>query len=152
MPTFADKFWAKVSKPNENGCREWAGAIRKDGYGSVRTTSVSGIVNGNHTSLSHRVAWVLIHGIIPNDLCVLHKCDNRPCCEPSHLFLGTYDDNNKDRASKGRSRNENMDKILCPKGHEYSGTNSRGDRICHLCGSEIARLYRLRRKKNDFHS
>ncbi len=55
---------------------------------------------------AHRLAWVEVHGPIPDGLCVLHICDVRNCVNVEHLFLGTLADNNKDKARKGRSRNQ----------------------------------------------
>jgi hypothetical protein len=91
-----------VHKPN--GCLEWTGGTDKDGYGKIR-------VDGKSTR-THRAAWVLANGVIPDGLHVLHHCDNPPCGEttPSdeypegHLFLGTTAQNNADRSAKGRSR------------------------------------------------
>lgn len=51
---------------------------------------------------SHRVAWEAHFETVPIGLCVLHRCDNPPCCNPSHLFLGTKADNNRDMLLKGR--------------------------------------------------
>lgn len=58
--------------------------------------------------LAHRQTWVFTHGQIPHGLHVLHRCDNPPCCNPAHLFLGTNLDNIADRVRKGRSRRSSL--------------------------------------------
>ena len=58
-------------------------------------------------AVAHRVSWLLSLGHIPEGLLVLHKCDNRICVRPNHLFLGTYKDNTQDAIKKGRLKNPN---------------------------------------------
>lgn len=93
------RFWRKVNKNisnvfyNGERCWEWEGA-RDPRYGLVRV--------GNNTEKAHRVAWVIANGEIPDNLHVLHHCDNPPCVRVSHLFLGTQKDNAQDREMKGR--------------------------------------------------
>ena len=97
MPTprvpVSERFWTKVVKSDD--CWLWTAGHTPDGYGMVK-------VYGRHHG-AHRVSWTLTNGPIPDGLAVLHRCDNPPCCRPDHLFLGTLGDNNRDRASKGRS-------------------------------------------------
>lgn len=90
------RFWDKVKKESENECWEWIGAINSTGRGIF---NYPGMKNGK----AHRVSWIIHYGDIPNNLCVLHHCDNGKCVNPNHLFLGTKGDNNTDRKQKGRS-------------------------------------------------
>lgn len=87
------RFWKKVKKASDDECWVWKASCR-DGYGQVRIEKV--------LRSAHRVAYELTYGEIEGDLQVLHECDNRPCCNPKHLFLGTLLDNMKDRNKKGR--------------------------------------------------
>lgn len=67
---------------------------RSNGYGMIKS-------NGVHQR-AHRVAWEIENGPIPDGLLVCHRCDNRPCCNTNHLFLGTHQDNFDDMVAKGR--------------------------------------------------
>ncbi len=100
-----DRFSAAVTKLDAKSCWPWRGGKNGDGYGAIK-------VNGVEMK-AHRYAWILANGPIPDGLHVLHSCDNPPCCNPSHLFLGTIADNNRDRHAKGRSKN------IFPKGSEH---------------------------------
>ena len=90
------RFWGKVKKSvNDKDCWIWQGGTNTDGYGDFYT-------NNKHI-FSHRFSWESTFGIIKEkDLRVLHKCDNPPCVNPDHLFLGTQQENIKDMISKGR--------------------------------------------------
>lgn len=91
---FADRFWANVNQNGECWIYE-ARTPDKNWYGRVRR-------NGK-TEFAHRVAYELANGPIPEGTCVLHRCDNPPCVNPAHLFLGTQQDNMADKVAKGRS-------------------------------------------------
>ena len=77
-------------------CIEWNGALSSSGYGNVTVK--------RKTWKAHRLAWTKANGDIPEGLCVLHKCDNRKCVNPSHLFLGDRQANSDDMMRKGRGR------------------------------------------------
>ena len=90
------RFWSKVDKAFYclGACWEWKDA-KVRGYGQFRI--------GNTKYLAHRVAYSLVVGKIPDDMCVLHRCDNPCCVNPSHLWIGTPADNARDRDEKGRT-------------------------------------------------
>lgn len=81
--------------PRLDGCQVWVGPRQRNGYGLVWCR--------DRQRLAHRVAFEAKHGAIPDGLCVLHRCDNPPCVNPDHLFLGTKLDNARDAMRKGRT-------------------------------------------------
>ena len=95
MKTLREKLEAKLA-PGENGCLEFIGYRDRCGYGKIFVDSKA--------LYTHRVAWELQNGKIPDGLHVLHRCDVPSCCNPEHLFLGTPADNMADMVQKGRQR------------------------------------------------
>ena len=90
------RFWEKVDKSaGPNSCWPFMGTrVPKGGYGRVRFGSLMA---------AHRLAWILTHGdICSSEIDVCHSCDNPPCCNPAHLWIGTATDNMKDMRMKGR--------------------------------------------------
>ena len=90
----AERFRSKVQVAGDDDCWRWSGSTFKQGYGRVRL--------GQHVFKAHRIAYYIATGHDPLPLMVCHTCDNPMCCNPSHLFLGTKGDNNRDRELKGR--------------------------------------------------
>ncbi len=89
-------FWSMVDKSGgQYACWPWTGYIAPNGYGRLTA--------GKAVYAAHRRAWQLAVGGIPHGLSVLHHCDCRECCNPSHLFVGSQGDNMKDMVRKGRS-------------------------------------------------
>lgn len=88
----AQTFWDYVQK--SDGCWEWKGGKHSFGYGVL---SVDG-----KSYLAHRHCYELHYGEIQDDMEVCHKCDNPSCVRPDHLFVGSHDDNMKDKVNKGR--------------------------------------------------
>jgi hypothetical protein len=96
--TTEERFWRYVDRSGgPDACWEWTGARLAAGYG---------VFAPRHHKLvyAHRFSYTLNHGPIPEGLWVLHRCDNPPCVNDAHHFLGTAMDNSQDRDDKGRGR------------------------------------------------
>jgi HNH endonuclease len=142
------RFWTYIKKAD--GCWGWTGKPNGAGYGAMR-------VNGR-TTRAHRVSWVIHNGSIPLGIHVLHRCDNPPCCNPDHLWLGTNADNMADKVRKNRqARGPELQKgnvfrkrTSCKWGHAYTPENTwicaRGGRVCRECQRGAKRMSaRIRR-------
>lgn len=97
MKTLKERFYSKVDNSSgPDSCWPWMASCVSGGYGQLGSTK------GKANFLAHRLAWEFANGSIPEGMQVLHKCDNRKCCNPNHLFLGTQKENMHDMISKGR--------------------------------------------------
>lgn len=133
------RFWSKVQKTDT--CWNWIAGGRGNGYGSFRLSG--------KTIDAHVVSWMIHYG--NPTLCVLHKCDNRKCINPSHLFEGTHKDNHDDMVAKGRKTLPRKGRVA-PIRHgtidEYRTFGCRCD-DCKIAQRNRQREYRKRRKDVD---
>lgn len=133
------RFWTKVAKTDEHLCWLWTGAKYRNGYGGFGVNR-----NGLKMTGAHRMSWELAHGPIPPGLDICHRCDVPACVNPTHLFLGTTQDNMRDKIAKGRDHN--LKRTQCKLGHSLSGDNLlftiRGARLCRICRNHKNMLYK----------
>lgn len=121
-----EEFWDNVSVSSDNECWEWVGTLNDHGYGRLNYRGKD--------DRSHRVSWRMKNGDIPDNLFVLHKCDNRKCVNPNHLFLGTQLDNMQDMSRKGR-------------GKPFVGIGSRNPKS-KLTENDVLTIRKLHQNKN----
>lgn len=95
----ADRFWEKVDIRGADECWPWNAGVHGSGYGSIGDEV-------GQTATSNRVAYELSNGPLPDGMQALHTCNNRPCCNPQHLYAGTDADNSRDRVIDGSHAGE----------------------------------------------
>lgn len=89
-----ERFWSKIKFGDLNECWEWQANRSAKGYGKFK-------VDGEK-KLAHRFLFIQLNGAMPSNILACHSCDNPTCCNPNHLFAGTYKDNIQDMIRKGR--------------------------------------------------
>lgn len=95
-----ERFWSKVDRSGgPDACWPWTASRRLNGYGQFGVRAEG---KDLAPALSHRVAYELTNGLIPDGMHICHSCDNPPCCNPAHLWAGSRKDNMTDCSSKGR--------------------------------------------------
>ncbi len=113
-----DRFWDKVDKSCVNGCWVWSAYCRKNRRGYGVFGFKAGLIKE-----AHRFSYELAFGPFDESLFVLHKCDNPPCVNPAHLFLGTRADNTADMLAKGRQA----------RGERQGGAKLTSEQVIDLC-------------------
>jgi hypothetical protein len=127
-----------------SGCWEWTrGKSSRYGY----------VWYKGRGDLAHRISYAFHIGEIPHGMEVCHKCDNPPCVNPDHLFLGTRQDNALDCVRKGRYNNQNTIKKFCKNGHEFTPDNTyyypkTGRRYCRICHRNLHKKYYYQEMRN----
>jgi hypothetical protein len=119
-----ERFWNLVDRRGPDDCWEWNGGLCGPGYGIFK---IGTLRVDRRNVMAHRFSYELHFGPLVDDLFCLHRCDNKKCVNPKHLFMGTQDDNMKDKVAKGRQ----------PRGTTSYNAKLSESRL------EAARLYRL---------
>lgn len=122
-PSDISRLWSNINVLEDvDACWEWQSGLNTGGYGHL---SIRG-----KARLAHRLVYAVSYGDFSHNLCVCHTCDNRLCCNPHHLFLGTVKDNNQDRTQKGRGG-----------GHKIKGEGNGNHKLTSSDVEEIRKLY-----------
>jgi hypothetical protein len=121
---FEPRFWRRVDRTSPDGCWNWTGALNAAGYGAVGCN--------NKVLRTHRVAYELLVGPIPEGLQLDHLCRNRACCNPAHLEPVT----NRENWMRGQHRVAKFQRGECQRGHDqatHTYTRPSGVSYCRQC-------------------
>ena len=110
-----ERFWSHVNLDGKtmlhvdgiDNCWAWKASSRNKGYGAFCYPKGGDIIQGR----AHRFSWELHFGEIPDGMCILHSCDNPPCCNPAHLSIGTRDENNKQAQEKIKELEQKLQEL-----------------------------------------
>jgi hypothetical protein len=122
-----DRIWGYLDRTGgPDSCWEYTKQRDRHGYGRMQTT-------GHSEVLAHRIAYELTHGSIPDGMQILHRCDNRPCCNPMHLYAGTHEENMRDRGERGRTfRGRHKDNSRRPRGERNPAAKVTAEQVTEI--------------------
>jgi len=145
--TILETIMEKTSRPSPDDCWPWTGDRHSRGYGVIHRT-IAGV---SKKTLAHRASWEAHVGPIPDGLCVLHRCNNPPCVNPEHLYIGTHSDNMRDLAETGRLKGEGNPRakltnrmvmeIRCSQKPHVELAKKYGVYVGHISGIKTGRLW-----------
>jgi hypothetical protein len=98
-----ERIWSRIDKKGPYDCWVWISGIGKNGYGYIKTRIGPRKEGKNKYESAHRLVYTEVNGPIPEGMLICHKCNNRKCCNPSHLYAGTNQDNMNDKVRSGHS-------------------------------------------------
>lgn len=144
MKSAIERFEERYIPEPNSGCWLWTGGIRPAGYGTF--------YDGTRSIGAHQFSWMIHNGAdcVPPKMQVCHTCDNPPCVNPDHLWLGTRSENMLDASHKKRLADRthfNSLKTHCPSGHPYEGANVAWNKKGRICVACQATHYRLRQER-----
>lgn len=136
LPSFGEKFWNRVDRSGgRNACWPWLRYRAKSGHGRLYRYP--------KLELSHRIAWELTYGKIPDGLDVCHRCDNGWCCNPKHLFVGTHSDNMADKERKNRGNHVRGESVYNARLFEKNIATIRKLKHSGKTNEEIATIFNV---------
>ena len=140
-----DTFMRKINV-SPSGCWEWTGIRNREGYGIYNMSNLT------RSRLAHRISFALHIGPPLKDSKVCHHCDNPPCVNPSHLFIGRDEDNVRDMWEKKRSFTPFKTSPMCKRGHLFTEVSTywkpNGRRTCRICSNIQKRNYNKTKREN----
>jgi len=143
--TLQERFWEKVDKKGPDECWEWTASTNTSGYGQINRRG--------RMVLAHRLSYEMNKGSIPENLYILHKCDNKKCVNPKHLELGTYSKNIKDAYDRGlritpRGENNPMVKLTPIQISKIRDSKLPQKELVKLYGVTRQQIWRIKQNKS----